>query len=88
MAQRMVDLWTSFVIDGVPKASDVKEWPKMSGKSSDFIIFDGRKTRLSYFFFSAFNGPYLKINREPMVAEDYTDEFSVCSREKNGPKLI
>lgn len=32
MAQRMVDLWTSFVIDGVPKASDVKEWPKMSGK--------------------------------------------------------
>lgn len=32
MAQRMVDLWTSFVIDGVPKAGDVQDWPKVSGK--------------------------------------------------------
>lgn len=32
MAQRMVDLWTSFVIEGVPKASDVQEWPKMTSK--------------------------------------------------------
>lgn len=32
MAKRMVDLWTSFVIDGVPKASDVQEWPKMTSK--------------------------------------------------------
>lgn len=32
MALRMVDLWTSFAIEGVPKASDVPEWPKMSRK--------------------------------------------------------
>lgn len=34
MAKRMVDLWTSFVTDGVPKATDVPEWPKVSSEFS------------------------------------------------------
>lgn len=38
--------------------------------------------------FIGFNGPYMKINQESKVAQDYTDEFNVCSREKHGPRMI
>lgn len=32
MAQRMVNLWTSFAINGEPKADDVASWPRMDSK--------------------------------------------------------
>lgn len=32
IAKRVVDLWTSFACDGVPKAEGVPEWPSMSRK--------------------------------------------------------
>lgn len=32
MAQQMVELWTSFAIEGKPAATDVPEWPKMTSE--------------------------------------------------------
>jgi carboxylesterase type B len=32
MAQKMIDLWSSFVLEGVPKAVGVPEWPEMTRK--------------------------------------------------------
>lgn len=37
MAKRMVDLWTSFVINGTPKADDVQDWPKMTSKEGEIF---------------------------------------------------
>ncbi|GAB0089472.1 Carboxylic ester hydrolase [Sergentomyia squamirostris] len=59
IARKLVDLWTSFAIDGVPYAPEVPTWPAMTE-----VV-----------------GPYLKINSQDMVAEDFRDEFTVLSRE-------
>lgn len=32
MAKRMVDLWTSFIIEGVPSSPDVPHWPAFNRK--------------------------------------------------------
>lgn len=31
IAKKMVDMWTSFAIDGVPKTKDLPEWPVFKG---------------------------------------------------------
>ncbi|XP_039432588.1 glutactin-like [Culex pipiens pallens] len=54
IAKRMVDLWTSFAIGGVPQAEQVPEWPAMS----------------------AVCGPYLKINEECTVGQNYVEQFT------------
>ncbi|XP_059608246.1 glutactin-like [Phlebotomus argentipes] len=58
-AKKMVDLWTSFAIDGVPSAPDVPFWPPMTNVS----------------------GPYLHIDKESRVGQDFYDEYSVTARE-------
>lgn len=54
IAKRMVDLWTSFAISGVPQAEQVPEWPAMS----------------------AVCGPYLRINEECTVGQNYVEQFT------------
>uniref|UniRef100_A0A182Y732 Carboxylesterase type B domain-containing protein n=1 Tax=Anopheles stephensi TaxID=30069 RepID=A0A182Y732_ANOST len=36
MAKRMVDLWTSFIVDGVPKSADLPHWPPFNRKHISF----------------------------------------------------
>ncbi|GAB0097227.1 hypothetical protein DMENIID0001_128510 [Sergentomyia squamirostris] len=59
IARIMVDLWGSFVRDGVPTSAEVTTWPPMTNLS----------------------GPYLHINQNSTIGEDYYDEYSVTARE-------
>ncbi|GAB0089471.1 hypothetical protein DMENIID0001_040140 [Sergentomyia squamirostris] len=59
IAQKMVDLWTSFAIDGVPTSSQIEKWPHMENVA----------------------GPYLQINEECTIADNFYDEFKVIAKE-------
>ena len=48
MAQRMVDLWTSFAINGVPASSNVPSWPSMNGKQ--MVIFSNNTITFVFIF--------------------------------------
>ncbi|GAB0086092.1 Carboxylic ester hydrolase [Sergentomyia squamirostris] len=60
IAQKMVDLWTSFAINGVPTSPQIENWPPMDNLC----------------------GPYLHINQECTVADNFYDEFKVAAKEK------
>ncbi|XP_055591664.1 glutactin-like [Uranotaenia lowii] len=59
IAKKMVDLWTSFAIDGVPKSEGVPVWPA----------------------FNQVYGPYLHIDKQFSIGNNFLDEFTVTSRE-------
>ncbi|XP_049540364.1 glutactin-like [Anopheles darlingi] len=75
MAKRMVDLWTSFIIDGVPSSPDVPHWPAFNRKL--------RKTPLSHGLDTSDScipeifGPYLQLNETVTVGNNFLDEFTV-----------
>ncbi|GAB0086093.1 Carboxylic ester hydrolase [Sergentomyia squamirostris] len=60
IAQKMVDLWTSFAINGVPTSPQIENWPPMENLC----------------------GPYLHINQECTIADNFYDEFEIASKEK------
>ncbi|EAT42347.2 AAEL006101-PA, partial [Aedes aegypti] len=60
IAKKMVDLWTSFAIDGVPKTKDLPEWP----------VFNGNVY-----------GPYLHINKQFSIGQNFLDELTVAADE-------
>ncbi|XP_055706066.1 glutactin-like [Phlebotomus papatasi] len=64
IAQKMVDLWTSFAITGVPTSPQVSNWPAMEN-----LV-----------------GPYLHINKECSIGDNFYDELKVISREKRNRK--
>ncbi|XP_046414217.1 juvenile hormone esterase-like isoform X2 [Neodiprion fabricii] len=51
IAKRMVQLWTSFTINGTPSADFVSEWPKMSTRAGPYLKI-GTETRVgdNYFY--------------------------------------
>ncbi|GAB0086094.1 Carboxylic ester hydrolase [Sergentomyia squamirostris] len=59
-AQKMVDLWTSFAINGVPTSPQIENWPPMENLC----------------------GPYLHINQECTIADNFYDELKIVTRQK------
>ncbi|KFB47222.1 AGAP011366-PA-like protein [Anopheles sinensis] len=55
MAKKMVDLWGSFITDGVPTTPDLPQWPA----------------------FNQIFGPYVHLNAEFTVGNNFLDEFTV-----------
>uniref|UniRef100_A0A903Z0J2 Carboxylesterase type B domain-containing protein n=1 Tax=Anopheles minimus TaxID=112268 RepID=A0A903Z0J2_9DIPT len=44
MAKKMVDLWTSFIVDGAPKAQDLPHWPAFNQIFGPYIHLDRQLT--------------------------------------------
>lgn len=81
-AKILVDLWTSFAKTGVPESERAPQWPPLSS------ILTGKDSEASYFVDRIFSfgiidfaGPYLHIDKQCWVDENFMDELSVVSRE-------
>ncbi|XP_062558312.1 glutactin-like [Armigeres subalbatus] len=70
VAKTMVELWTSFATNGVPRAQNVPSWPSVGD-------FGGNP--LAGLIPGVF-GPYMKINAKSELESDYREEFLSTSR--------
>lgn len=40
VAKQMVDFWTNFATDGVPKSESLGEWPRYEDGDTKFLVID------------------------------------------------
>lgn len=79
MAKNMVELWTSFVAYGAPqlKSNPHLVWPPMTSNWAFIISPRWKHWTVEKPFFLDHSGPYLHINKEFQIDDDFTDEFAI-----------
>lgn len=87
VSELFVDLWTSFAINGVPKSSNAVDWlPFTSMNCNVFFLFWKFKTAL--FSHTEYTGPFLHIDKEAEIGDDFLPELMVVSREANSGSIM
>lgn len=86
MSEIMIDLWTSFAINGVPSSKDMPEWRPVNSQYCDEIL--NNHILIAIFVILGVIGPYMHINVPATMGENFYREFTVTATVESSASRI